>query len=134
MDLAKLNESIIALIKTKSALKALNFNDERYDDIEDDLHELEDDFMTNFASYLEEALHDVHDEYCPDNDVLLPIAYVPSQAKITDDTYEVIEGEGVYVDVDDYEEVETKLLILPNPARLILSLGKGRNEVVWTAQ
>ena len=33
----------------------------------------------NYGDYIEEALRDVHDEFCPDSEVLLPIAYLANE-------------------------------------------------------
>lgn len=133
MNLAQLNDSLVLLISKKKELASMSYNDDRYDDVEEELHNLEDQFLSNYGPYLEEALHEVHDEYCPDNEVLLPIAYLPCEFRNGDMTIEIDNSQGVYVDVDDYDETETKLVLAPNPVRLILNIGKSRQEVVWQA-
>ena len=79
---------------------------------------MEDDFQDKYGEYLENALQGIHDEFCPDNDVLLPIAYV---------------GKGVIVEVDKYPGKDTKLSLVSNPTRIILTVGKEKQEGVWTA-
>jgi hypothetical protein len=39
----------------------------------------------------------------------------------------------VFVEVENHPGKETKLLILPNPIRIVLSLGK-EQQIVWKAQ
>ncbi|MTI23434.1 hypothetical protein, partial [Fulvivirga kasyanovii] len=97
-------------------------------------HDLEDDFLEKYGDYLEDAFHEVHDEFCPDTDVLLPIAYLPNEVIITDDGYDVAFKEGVYVEVDDYPGKETKLVLLPKPTRIILQVDPQQKEVVWKAK
>ena len=131
MDISHLNQDLNALIQAKMALATLDYADAAYDDREEELHDMEDDFMDKYGNYLEDRLHEVHDEMCPDSDVLLPIAYIPNRVIETADGLDVPHGEGVFVDVDDYAEANTKLVILPNPVRIVLLVGKSRREVLW---
>ena len=119
MDLKALDIALQAIVKKQEELKGIEYNNPKYDDLEEELHNLEDDFQNTYGEYLEEALQDVHDELCPDNDVLLPIAYI---------------GEGIYVEVDDYPGKETRLLLEPNPTRITIKVGKDKQEVVWKAK
>jgi hypothetical protein len=80
---------------------------------------MEDDFQDNYGDYVEEALQNIHEEICPDNDVLMPIAYL---------------GKGVFVETEKYEGKDTKLVLMSNPARIVLAIGKDKQEVLWTAK
>ena len=122
------------MVEKKSQLTGLDYNDPSYDQMEEELHDLEDKFIENYGDYLEDAFHEVHDEYCPDNDVLLPIAYLPNSVIKNGDEYDVSAKEGVYVEVDDYESNDTKLVLLPRPTRIILQIDKSSKEIVWTAK
>src|SRR5690606_28447709 len=101
----------------REELGKLDYNNPKYDDVEEQLHDLEDDFQENYGDQLEGVLRKVHDDVCPDNDVLLPIAYL----------------KGVPVETDKFAGKDTKLLLVTNPIRIILSIGKDKQEVVWTA-
>ncbi len=116
MDIKLLDKALVEIIKRKTELGELNYNNPKYDELEDALHELEDDFQEKFGTKLEEILQGVHDEYCSDNDVLLPVAYL---------------GKGVIVEADDYPGKDTRLTLLAGPPRIILSLGTSQ-KVVWT--
>lgn len=130
----KLNSELIELVRIKNQLSLLNYADENYDELEEQLHDLEDDFVENFGDILEEALHNIHDEYCPDNDVLLPIAYLANKYEISDSNeYSVSPSSGVFVDADDYEGKPTRLVLLPNPVRFELIVGSELKQVVWKA-
>jgi len=138
MDGKQLNDALIKLIEKKNQLTEISYDDADYDDLEEEVHDLEDQFQEEFGSQLEEILADVHDEYCPDNDVLLPIAYIANHYKITENGngkhYEVDYSEGVPVEADDVSAQIARLVILPNPARIILMTYKGKDEVVWSAE
>ncbi len=133
MELAALDDDLLELIRAKMRLGALDYADEAYDEAEEALHDLEDAFMTNYGSYLEDALHEVHDEMCPDSDVLLPIAYIPNRVVKGEDGIDAPISEGVFVDVDDYSDPNTKLVLLPRPTRIILLIGPTKRETLWTA-
>jgi hypothetical protein len=119
MDIKALDADLQAIEKKQAELGKLDYNNPKYDDLEEQLHDMEDDFQDKYGEYLEKALQDIHDEICPDNDVLLPIAYL---------------GKGVIVEVDKYPGKDTKLALLSNPTRIVLSVGKEKQEVIWTAK
>jgi hypothetical protein len=119
MDVKALDTALQEIIKKKEELGKLDYNNPKYDDLEEALHDLEDDFQEEYGDYLEEALQEIHDELCPENEVLMPIAYL---------------GKGVPVEVDKYDGKDTKLILVPQPTRIILMVGKDKQEVVWTAK
>jgi hypothetical protein len=140
MDIQSLDSALIALVEKKIELSGMDYNDEKYDELEDELHDLEDELIDNYGSYLEEALEDVHDEFCPDNDVLLPIAYLANNYIRTGQTrngkpmYDVDYGDGVLVEVDDFPGRDARIVIVPNPVRIMLNV-KGESKVLaWQAQ
>ena len=113
----------------------LDYSNPKYDELEEKLHDLEDDFQDTFGDELEGALQEVHDEFCPDTDVLVPIAYIAKSYMISDkNEYSVASTEGVFVEMDDYPGKDTKLVIVPNPVRIILNIGSDKQQVVWTAK
>lgn len=135
MDVKTLNNALIEIIKTRQELAAIDYNNPKYDDLEEKLHDMEDDFMENFGDDLERALQEIHDEYCPDSDVLVPIAYIAKKYEVNDkQEYSVAGTEGVFVEMDDYPGKDTKLVILPSPPRIALSIGTEKQQVVWTAK
>ncbi|MBK0403912.1 hypothetical protein I5M27_13030 [Adhaeribacter sp. BT258] len=131
MNTENLNKQLVALIEKKQALGKLSYNDERYDDIEEELHDLEDSFNEEFGPYLEDVLEDVHAKLCPDTDVLLPTAYLPNNL---DGESGGDNKEGVWVDSDEFPGKEARLVLVPNPTRIILSVGKAVRKEVWKAE
>ena len=138
VDKKLLEEALQKIITKKNELSKLDYNDDGYDDVEDELHDLEDDFNEEYGDYLEDILHEVHDELCPDSDVLLPTAYLANEyneeGKMEDGDviYKLSKEAGVCVDVDDYIEKDTRLLLLPNPARIWLIVDGEPKEELWS--
>jgi len=118
MDIKALDKALQEIVTTRAALSTLDYNDPKYDDLEEKLHDLEDDFQDDYGVYLEEVLQKVHDEHCPDSDVLLPIAYI---------------GDGVPVDMEKIPGHDVKLVLEANPTRLSFRL-KDAMQVVWEAK
>ncbi len=138
MDIQKLDHALALLVEKNHELNALDYNDKNYDRVEEDLHDMEDDFLDEYGDFLEEVLRDVHDEYCPDSDVLLPIAYLAKQYQKTEKEdgsvhYDASVKEGVLVDADAYPDQLCKLVLVPGPTRLILNIKNKEQKVVWTA-
>jgi hypothetical protein len=119
MDINALDKALQEIVKKREELAKIDYNNPKYDDLEELLHDLEDAFQDTYGEYVEEALQQIHDQYCPDNDILMPIAYL---------------GKGVFVEADKFPGKETRLILIPTPPRIVLSTGKDKNEIVWTAK
>lgn len=84
---------------------------------------------------MEKVLQQVHDKICPDTDVLLPIAYMAKSYIISEkNEFSVAPNEGVFVELEKLPSKETRLVIIPNPIRIVLNLGKDKQQVVWTGK
>ncbi|MFD2247247.1 hypothetical protein [Pontibacter ruber] len=132
MNATALNNSLVAIIQKKEELNALDYNDARYDDIEEELHDLEDDFNEEYGDYLEDALEEVHGRLKSDADILLPTAYLASSLNGAQDDDDE-EREGVWVESDEFPGVEMRLVLVANPARFVLLIGD-QQRVLWTAE
>ncbi|UYZ63615.1 hypothetical protein [Hymenobacter weizhouensis] len=128
MNKEDLNRALVALIEKKQELTQLTYDDARYDDVEEELHDLEDDFNDEYGPFLEEALEKVHADLGSDTDVLLPTAYLPASTSGTPTP-----KEGVWIDAEKYSGKEARLTLVPNPIRLVITVGKQVQEAVWTA-
>lgn len=140
VDIKQLDKDLINLIEKRNELEQLDYNDSAYDDMEEELHDLEDDFVDEYGEYLEEALQAVHDEFCPENDVLLPTAYIAkTYQKVKDEesgeiNYLPTMKDGVLVDVEMYLNHVSRLVIVPKPTRIVLSVDKSHAEEVWNSE
>jgi len=135
MDIKALDKALQEIVKRRMELAKIDYNNPKYDDLEEQLHDLEDNLQDNYGDYLESVLQEVHDKYAPDTDVLYPIAYLAKTYTVSDkNEYSVAETEGVFVEIDGQPSKNTKLVILPNPPRIILNGGKEKQKVLWTAK
>ncbi|MCU0357112.1 MAG: hypothetical protein MUE95_06000 [Cyclobacteriaceae bacterium] len=115
MDIKALDTALQAIIETRTALGKIGYNDPSYDELEEKLHDQEDDFQDTYGNDLEKVIQQVHDQHCPDNDVLLPIAYL---------------GDGVPVELEKHPAADVRLVLEANPPRLFLRL-KNKQQLVW---
>ncbi len=136
MNLEALDQSLIAIIKKKNELQQIGYQDPRYDEIEEELHDLEDELIEQHGQEMEQVIQQVHDKICPDTDVLLPIAYlansyVPVQGEDGHETFDVDLKEGVPVILDEYPDHLSRMVLLPNPPRLIVQVNRKKRFLVW---
>ena len=127
MNSEELNRALVTLIEKKQELHQLAYDDARYDDVEEELHDLEDDFNEEYGQFLEEALEKVHADLDSDTDVLLPTAYLPASLSAP------TPKEGVWIDSEQYSGKEARLTLVPNPTRLLLSVGKAVQKEMWSS-
>lgn len=136
MDLKSLDQSLIEIVKKKNELSQLNYQDQQYDQVEEELHDLEDEWMETFGEEMEQVIQEVHDRICPDTDVLLPIAYLAKcYVRVEDDkgeeAYDVDLKEGVPVILDEYPDHLTRMVLLPTPPRIIVQVNRKKRFLVW---
>ena len=135
MDIKALDKAIQEIATKRNELNKLNYDNPVYDDLEEQLHDMEDSFQEKFGKDMEKVLQEVHDKYCPDNDVLHPVAYLAKSYTVSaKNEYSVAEKEGVFVELDDQPGRPTKLVIVPNPPRVILNGGKEKQVVLWSGK
>jgi hypothetical protein len=134
MDIQALDQAVQEIALKRNELKKIDYNNPQYDDLEEVLHDLEDEFLDNYGDEMEKVLQEVHDKLCPDTDILLPIAYMAKAYTVTDkNEFSVTTSEGVFVEVDSLPGKDTKLVIVPNPLRIVLNL-KDKQQVVWVGK
>jgi hypothetical protein len=134
-----LNIALIELAEKRIELSGLNYSDESYDDLEEELHDMEDAFVEKYGKYLEKVFEEVHEKYCSDTEVLLPIDYIAKnytkngQHPDGKPAYDVSPKEGVWVELDENPTEEAHLVLVPNPARILLMMGNKTQKEVWRA-
>lgn len=136
MNIKDVNKALVIIVELRMRLDALTYDSPDYDNLEEELHELEDDFLEKYGDYLEDALIDVHDEYCPDTDVLLPIAYLAKKYVKKETNFDVLDdGQGVWVELEDeFEHLEGHIVIIPSPLRIVLFTSKNEKKIVWRSK
>jgi hypothetical protein len=128
-----IDEAMIAILQKRLELSKLSYSDDTYDDVEEVLHDLEDDFNEKYGDQLEEVLDKVHIKHCPESDVLLPTAYLAKKfVETADGEIEIGKKEGVEVEWVENPDAAARLVLLPSPTRILLMTPKGIS-VVWEA-
>ncbi|MFK7899751.1 MAG: hypothetical protein AB8B61_03225 [Cyclobacteriaceae bacterium] len=136
VNVEELNASLEKLIEKRNELKLLGYNDNNYDDVEDELHDVEDDFIDEYGEYLEDIFSDIHSDLGTDTDVLLPTAYIPRNLKEdkAKGLISIDDNDGVLIDMDEEVSNDTRLILLPSPARILFLVGKEVRSVAWTTE
>ncbi len=116
-DLDALNKALAEIVKARADLNKLDYDNPEYDEQEERLHDLEDDFQEKYGKQMEKILQQVHNKYCPDSDVLMPIAYL---------------GEGVSVELKSQPAKDVRMRLDVSPLRIFIS-SSGREQLVWQA-
>lgn len=136
MNVEELDNSILELVKLKIALSEMDYNDPKYDEVEDKLHDLEDRFLDNDGEWLEDIIADVHDELCPEEEVLSPISYIADQyLKLGENekgpVLDVDSKQGVMVNLGENNQFKSqpRLVVVPNPLRVLLNVDGSRFRV-----
>ena len=102
-----IDEAMIAILQKRLELSKLSYSDETYDDVEEVLHDLEDDFNEKYGDQLEEILEKVHIKHCPESDVLLPTAYLAKKF------VETAKGTNLFFAIYADEQGKRKYLSIP---------------------
>ena len=134
MDIQTLDKELTQIAELRSALKSAS---QEQGNIKETLQNLEEKFLESYGNVLEDALKDVHDEICPDDQVKPVSSYLANSYIDTGNrrdglkVFEVESNQGVEVGVDDYPGEDTKLVIIPNPCRIMLLVGENEREELW---
>jgi hypothetical protein len=48
MDINKLNQDLVELVSRKNLLASIDYNDQAYDQVEEELHDFEDEFLETY--------------------------------------------------------------------------------------
>ena len=132
MNKEEINKALLDLVLMKNKLANTSYDNENYDAVEDELHDLEDAFMDSHGDTFTDILEDIHEEYCPEDDVLHPIAYIANKYIAKDkEEFAVSINDGVLVEVEKFNADEGRLVIIPNPIRVVLNLAK-QKVIVWS--
>lgn len=137
MNIDELNHILVHIAEKRMELNRLTYSDVHYDELEEELHQLEDDLIIHFGKSLDHILQNIHQQYCPETEVMSPIAYLAQNyIKIglqNNGTaiYDLADNEqGMEIDSRQYPSAH--LVILPNPVRILLLANDGEvKKTVW---
>lgn len=136
MNFKRLNSDLEDLIELRNQIHGMDFNDEAYDDLEDEILSFEDTFNNKYGADLEKILKKIHKSICPTIPNLLPTAYVASNyVQNANDAWEAGKNGGITVETifenDNGKTISVRLLLFPNPFRIEMHYGKTK-KVAWS--
>jgi hypothetical protein len=140
MDFDKLDKELSEIVELRIRLSKITYADPDYDDIEEELHDLEDDLNEEFGDVLEGKLEDIYAALVSDNDVLLPSAYLankyipmqPDARGIV--TYDVQGKEGVPIESEQFDGQDVRIALVPNPARFVMVINGKSLKDLWRSR
>lgn len=136
IDNIELNRQLANIVDLRNELETLGYSDESYDDVEDELHEEEDLFVEEFGDFLEKVIANVHKEVGTSAEILLPTAYLSKSYEVFKENgeeiiYHIDDEDGIYVKIDDFVELNTRIVFVPNPARFYFTVNGEIKREVW---
>ena len=140
MDWNKLDRDLTVIVEKRIALDKISYADPEYDEIEEEVHDLEDAFNEEFGERLVLELEKVYDQLSSDSDVLLPSAYLANKyLPLLPDangvvSYEVEGEEGVPLDSEQFDRQDVRLVLIPNPARFVIRINGRSLKDVWRSR
>lgn len=140
MNWEKLDKELTEIVEKKNQLSAMDYSDEKYDDLEEAIHDLEDDFNENYESVLEKEFEKIYTRLKSDTDILLPTAYIANKYKpVLPDangvvTYEVTGREGVPIESDQFDRQDVRLVLVPNPVRILMIINGKSVKDIWKSR
>ncbi|WP_209329211.1 hypothetical protein [Lunatimonas salinarum] len=140
MDLNQLDQDLTTIIELRIKLSKKTYAEPDYDDLEEELHDLEDDFNETYGDGLEAELERIYDALNSDNDVLLPSAYlanryVPLQADARGVvSYEIKGKEGVPIESEQFDGQDVRIVLVANPARFVMQINGKSLKDLWRSR
>lgn len=140
MNWEQLDQQLTEIVKKRNQLSKMDYSDASYDDLEEELHDLEDDFNDEYEEILEPQLDKIYTKLKSDTDVLLPTAYLANAYKemLPDATgivtYEVSGNVGVPIESDQFDRMDVRIVLIPNPARFVLLVNGRQMKDLWKSR
>ncbi len=140
MNWEQLDQQLTEIVKKRNQLSKMVYSDASYDDLEEELHDIEDDFNDKYEEVLEPQLDKIYAKLKSDTDVLLPTAYLANAYKemLPDAngivTYEVSGNVGVPIESDQFDKMDVRIVLIPNPARFVLLVSGRQMKDLWKSR
>ncbi|WP_162340396.1 hypothetical protein [Cyclobacterium salsum] len=140
MDFDKLDKDLSTIVELRIRLSSITYADPDYDEIEEELHDLEDTLNEQYGDELESKLEEIYATLASDNDVLLPSAYlankyIPMQPDARGVvTYDVQGPEGVPVESEQFDGQDVRIALVPNPARFVMVINGRPLKDLWRSR
>ncbi len=120
------------LVEVKSQAASFKENNGEFKSIQKMFERMSRHFQEKYNLSMQDILFDIYDEYCPDDEIEPLKNYLAEHYQANENGFDVPLDEGVLVHVDDFEFTEARLVLLPDPARIVLQhAGSSHREVLW---
>lgn len=134
LNTKKLDKDLQHIIAKRIEIYQMDYDAPNYDDVEEVLLDLEDDFAEEYGEFLEDALGDVYEKYDINDDVAMCTSYVGrfyQEIKENEEgkVYSIVAKQGFPVEIPELAGHDSYLIFLPNPTRIYLVFGKKAKEV-----
>lgn len=140
MNWDQLDQQLTEIVQKRNQLSKMNYSDESYDELEEQLHDAEDEFNEEYEEVFEPQLEKIYTKLKSDTDILLPTAYLANKYKemLPDArgivTYEVVGKEGVPIESDQFDKMDVRIVLVPNPARFVLIVNGKPMKDLWKSR
>jgi hypothetical protein len=140
MNWDQLDQHLTEIVQKRNQLSKMDYSDESYDDLEEQLHDAEDEFNEEYEEVFEPQLEKIYTKLKSDTDILLPTAYLANKYKemLPDAkgivTYEVVGKEGVPIESDQFDKMDVRIVLVPNPARFVLIVNGKPMKDLWRSR
>lgn len=140
MNWDTLDKELTEIVEKRNLLAGMDYSHENYDDLEEELHDLEDDFNENYEEMLEAQLEKIHDKLKSDTDILLPTAYMANKYKpmLPDArgivSFEVEGMQGVPIESEQFDKLDVRIVMIPNPTRFVMLINGQQMKDLWRSR
>lgn len=139
MDTKKFNKLFDELIEIRNELYQTEYNSTKYDELEEDMADLEDEIMEEFGDKLDEVIEAITHSIAPDTDPAHPMAYLAKSytpSEFVPGEFEINTNDGIRLNSTLKDEngkpMKGRLIWLPAPARLVFT-SSSDIRVLWTS-
>jgi hypothetical protein len=144
MDFKVLNEKVLEIIRLNEQLEDINYNDPRYDELEDKVYDLQDEINGQAGKLFDEVMANVYKQLNSKDDILnfsdyIAKTYMTSGSKNPDGSirFDEVPEDSITISVRPEalqgKKVEGKIYIKPNPLRIGFAIGK-HERIVWSSE
>ena len=129
LDIKIVDKDLQDIVKKRTKLYTMSFDSEGYDDLEDELMDLEDDFSENYGDFIEDGVAEVYEQFGLEDEVLSAISYIGRHYHITkDNQYGISAKQGLPIDTPEEPDADLRIILLPNPVRIFAVMGDKAQE------
>jgi hypothetical protein len=144
MNFNDVNAKILQLIELNEKLSEISYSDARYDELEDEVYNLQDRLNEQYGKYFDAVLADIYKQLHSNDDLLnftdyIARTYLISGEKNPDGSlkFDGVPDETPLIVIKPEalkgKKVEGRIYLKPNPLRIGFAIGE-HERIVWTSE